>query len=248
MQTKRRARWVAEFIMIVVGVLSAFAVNDWSEERADRNLEIHYLTGIRNDLERDTADSMGAIRAAQGRAAATDELLRLAGDAQAGHIPPMDRNLDQRLSETHVRYRVGTLSVQDALVMAGDQRRLDLSTSHFNEAVSSGRLTKIRDTPLRSVILTHYGNARRYERADERGEAIGLQFRAVLAAAGFAPGDTDVRALQAALRQDRELLAAVKNLREFALRQVSMQMEFMASAKNVLVAIDDWLREHDAKR
>ena len=42
-----RGRWLAEFLLIVVGVLAALWVGDWSEARSDRALEQHLLQGIR---------------------------------------------------------------------------------------------------------------------------------------------------------------------------------------------------------
>ena len=239
MANERRARWLAEFFLIVLGILTALAVDDWKQGREDRALERYILAGVREDLRRDTTDSGGAIRAAEGRAAAADELLRLTGDPVAGKIPPMDRNLDQGLNTVRARYPTGSLSARAALVLLADQRRLDLSNATFTEAITRGGFDKVRDLSLRSMISTHYFNAGRYVRADDRVVLNYLHFRGVLAQAGLAPGDGDnADTLLSAIRRDRALVAEIKTQREFSLRQISHQSEFMASAVAVLNRLD----------
>ena len=242
---KRKVRWVGEFFLIVVGVLTAFAVDDWNQGREERALEAHLLTGIREDLMRDTVDSGGAIRAAQGRAAAADELLVLVGDPQAGNAAPMGRQLDQYLRGVRTLYPARSLSPQQALQLTGDQRRLDLSTATFSEAIARGGLDKVRDLALRSRITGHYFNAVRYARADDRVEAHSLRYRGVLAQNGLAPGDGENgEEVVEVVRGSPSLRAEIKNLREFALFQIQQQSDFLASAKRLLTAIDAWLAAH----
>ncbi len=52
MEGSRRsvARISAEFLLIVLGVLVALAVDRWSESRADRELEVMYLERLRGDM------------------------------------------------------------------------------------------------------------------------------------------------------------------------------------------------------
>ena len=49
-------RFAFEFLSIFVAVISAFALNNWNEERRDRNAEEKILSEIRNGLEQDKAD------------------------------------------------------------------------------------------------------------------------------------------------------------------------------------------------
>ena len=83
-----RGRWLAEFLLIVVGVLAALWVDDWREARSDRALEQHLLQDIRDDLARDLSDVRSAMGAAEARAAGADELLALIGDPEAGVVWP----------------------------------------------------------------------------------------------------------------------------------------------------------------
>lgn len=49
-------RFAFEFLSIFIAVISAFALNNWNEERRDRNAEEKILSEIRNGLEQDKLD------------------------------------------------------------------------------------------------------------------------------------------------------------------------------------------------
>ena len=46
-------RWAGEFVVIVLGILAALAVDSWSKDREDRQLEREYLSRIKDDLQWD---------------------------------------------------------------------------------------------------------------------------------------------------------------------------------------------------
>src|SRR5210317_1633366 len=79
--------WAGEFIVIVLGILAALAVDSWSEERNNRILEQEYLVRIREELNWDLGEIEEAINASilQGRAATT--LLYELNDPLADHVP-----------------------------------------------------------------------------------------------------------------------------------------------------------------
>ena len=47
------ARWAGEFVVIVIGVLVALALDQWASTRADRVSEGEYLAALIADLETD---------------------------------------------------------------------------------------------------------------------------------------------------------------------------------------------------
>ncbi len=49
-------RFTFEFLSIFIAVISAFALNNWNEDRRDRNAEQKILSEIRNGLEQDKLD------------------------------------------------------------------------------------------------------------------------------------------------------------------------------------------------
>ena len=56
MNKKWPVRWLGEFIVIVLGVLVALAVDDWRDYRSDRVLEQHLIGRLAADLRADEAD------------------------------------------------------------------------------------------------------------------------------------------------------------------------------------------------
>ena len=49
-------RAIGEFVIIVMGVLAALAVDEWRGEYNDRKTEVDYVNRLRVDLERDIDD------------------------------------------------------------------------------------------------------------------------------------------------------------------------------------------------
>ena len=49
-------RWVGEFVVIVLCILAALAVDSWAEDRSNHILEQEYLARIKEDVEWDLAE------------------------------------------------------------------------------------------------------------------------------------------------------------------------------------------------
>ncbi len=78
---QRMARLAAEFLIIVIGVLSALAVDQWRDDRKDRELARFYLAALEDDLRADSSAIAQAVERAEevGQAAvALDQLVRSA--------------------------------------------------------------------------------------------------------------------------------------------------------------------------
>lgn len=249
----KRGRWLGEFVLIVIGVLAALAVDDLREARSDRALERHLLQGIRTDLARDSADILSARGAAEARAAGADELLSLLGDPDVGgvlgstggslqQIPAMDNwaGLDDLLKEARARYPNGSFSARQALLMLAALQRFDLSDATYSEATASGELRVIQDPELRAAIATYYFDAGRFGNTiDERVEANAQRFDGVLAVAGLsAAGGGSDSAILDALRGDARLIAEIKNVRYFATFQANTHARVLASAQTLAETLD----------
>ena len=134
-QFRRAGLLAGEFIIIVVGVLVALAVDQWSQARSDRLLETRYLQRLKADLEFDTTlfarfDS----RALSAKAGILRDLL--APDALA-------------------RLRARPNLVDDlnySKVVALPTNR----PATFEELQSTGRLSLIQDTDLRGALSYYY--------------------------------------------------------------------------------------------
>ena len=46
---------IGEILLVVIGILIALQINNWNEVRKTRNLELHYLTNIKRDLNMNIA-------------------------------------------------------------------------------------------------------------------------------------------------------------------------------------------------
>jgi hypothetical protein len=60
-------RALGEFLVIVIGVLMALAVDDWREQRESRTNERHLLSVMAGDLVQDSASIAHAARVAPRR-------------------------------------------------------------------------------------------------------------------------------------------------------------------------------------
>jgi hypothetical protein len=47
---------IGEIILVVIGILIALQVNNWNEQRKQRNKELHYLTNLKTDLNLNIAE------------------------------------------------------------------------------------------------------------------------------------------------------------------------------------------------
>jgi hypothetical protein len=230
----RSGRWVAEFVLVVVGVLAAFGIENWRQSRSDISVEGHLLEGIAADLMRDLQDLEGAIASAQARIAATDELLRLVGDPDAGVLvrPCPDRappNLvcgspPRALEPNAELYPPGSLAAQEALLIAGHILRFDVSDASYSEARASGEMELIRDAELRAAIAAYYAVAVvTGGTVDDRLGAAVPRFIDNLEQVGLSPaGGSSDDQIAATIRRAPVLIAGLKNVRYAAVYQLAV--------------------------
>lgn len=252
-------RWVAEFLLIVMGVLAAFAVENWRQTRSDSATEQLLLMGIAADLTRDVGDLEVAIVSAQARMAATDDLLRLIGDPDtamlsvaipenppAGLIQADERRL---LDDARVRYPARSFGAQQALMLAGHMLLLDVSDATYREARDNGQLDLVEDAELRSAIAARYASVLRVHTIEERLGAAVPRFVSSLEEAGLsgAGGASDTQ-VAAVLRQNPNLVAGLKNVRYPAARMMGAYVGTLTSTSVLLEEVSDAIEEGRAAR
>jgi len=246
------ARIVAEGVAIVVSILLAFGIQAWWDGRQDRELERRLLEGIFADLARDIGDIGAAMDAALGRAAGADELLSLIGDPLAGVIEPKppgalypaDGVPRVWLEEARKRHPAGSVGPREALYMVtstGSIHRVGISNATFSEAIASGTLDVIQSDDLRALITNYYFRASQFSPADDRADRQWANLGRALADGGIAiTGDTADDDVLSVLRSDEHLVAEVKNARAVALFQLLAHSVVLASAEDVISAIETW--------
>jgi len=138
-------RFVGEFVVIVVGVLVAFAVQESADTADERRLQATYLSRLYDDIYEDSVFVAQQLRI-QGSIRASAEAALAILEAGSGR------------DETDVA-ALATEMVRAARV--GAWRPAERST--FSELISSGQLRLIRDDTLRASLLNYY-------RGDEQEE------------------------------------------------------------------------------
>lgn len=127
-------RWfVAEFIVVVAGILVALALSAWAEDRRDRERERLYLTQLGVDL--------GVSEATLSEAT---EFMRLRAEASARVL--------HRFWRDDLTVDASTL---DDLSLPKTMRRFNPVLGTANALMSTGDLNLVRDDALRSRIVTY---------------------------------------------------------------------------------------------
>lgn len=152
-------RWLGEFLVIVVGILVALAVDGWVQDREDRQAEAKYLERLIEDLEWDLAQMDEVLESKLHFDRAITGVLRLLGDPHAetkgraftlpdgteplaAPVPPPDLPED---------------SVVEAFSQAfGGMREFDHRRGTYDELISTGATRVLRDSDLRSAIASYY--------------------------------------------------------------------------------------------
>ncbi len=250
----RYRRFVLEFLLIVAGVLTALAVDDWRQSRVDVATERYILEGILADLSRDRADVESSISAASARAAGADKLLADIGSTAAGNVPltpwtssPSRLDEQQALERARTQHLPASLSTTTALRMltsSGSMQRVNVSSPTFTEASASGDMDKIRNVELRVALAQYYYDAARFgDTTDQRVDNHWLHLRNVLASGGLPSGSlkSEETILQI-LSNDDALIAEIINARELAVSQVVTNTIVLESADDLALSVEQALQ------
>ncbi|MDH3208568.1 MAG: hypothetical protein OEO79_18355 [Gemmatimonadota bacterium] len=140
-------RAATEFLVVMVGILAALAVDDWRQARSDRALEVHLLTSLLADLEDDRGDAELQVRLVEGHRNAVNHLLALSGHplAAKGEVyPDTPEAINQSLGTL---WNIAELQVFDPT---------------YTEMLSTGSIRLIGDPVLRREIAKYYQAAEQW--------------------------------------------------------------------------------------
>lgn len=162
-------RFTGEFLVIVVGVLVALAVDDWRDYRNERELESHLMERLQDDLRADAADLAIAKAVLHRRTWIFSEIQR--GLASGRGARPMPDSIalpagfrealvaggrSERPWEEHRWIDVH----EHPLAYLESTPEFDQSDDAFQEMIVGGTLRTLRDPALRSSILAYYRTSR----------------------------------------------------------------------------------------
>jgi len=149
----RVIRMGAEFLVIVVGVLVALAVDEWSNSVQERELEREYLQSLSRDLAEDSAAYAGALAPNVEEALAA--LREIVSVARGFEAMPIDTVAFVRLM-WESRFSVTQF----------EERR-----TTFEELLATGNLSLIRSAELRASIVSYYEQVRMSTSRSERARS-----------------------------------------------------------------------------
>ncbi len=129
------SRAVGEFLIIVMGVLSALAVDEWRGEYNDRKTEAEYLDRLRVDIQRDIEKFSSEILVLEKKAEFLQSLL--------------DKTTDSKFSEDPI-------GLMEAKVYSSFRGMPASVSTTFDELKSTGRLALIRDLQIRNAMSEYY--------------------------------------------------------------------------------------------
>ena len=205
---------VGELIIVTAGVLIALAIDQWNSDRLDRAEEIvlvdRFITELRGDLN---GISQG-LRLAPGKAERLRQLY-------------IDLSTDQRPSDVAAFLEEVVQGAQYGWTQSRARRYT------FDEVLSSGRFTLIRDPMIRDTIADYYDRVTHMGvRIDERETDFpGLSYQLVPRTPEFEfDADIDLIGEEAASIVDRAFNSSLRD-------SVVAEMNF---AQFVVRAFADW--------
>ena len=234
-------RWIGEFVVIVLGILAALAVDSWSEERNNRILEQEYLARIKQDLEWDLAEIEETIEASilQGRSATT--LLYELNDPLADHVPRFRSDRLAAIDFTVPASEEFEVPLKRLVWLVARTRSFDPRRSTFDELLATGRIVVIDDRELRVSIIDHYAMTEdRVTGLGEWAQEPATKYDDFLGrSTGFNAYDFNAIDEPIPLLQNLEgLPPLLRDVRRVSLRQ-AFQLELIGgSARNLLRTID----------
>lgn len=139
-----------ETIAVVIGILAAFALDNWNEVRKQEILEIQYLNGLKADLTSDTVYYSRRIAVSEQAIQANNNHIRLMYQKQ------------ESVEE-----------VKNLISLASwNSEQLTTQNSTYIDLTNSGSLGMISNPVLRDLIINYY-------RENERANAHILEFNEV---------------------------------------------------------------------
>lgn len=134
-------RWGGEFVVIVIGVLVALALDQWAATRADRVSEREYVAALVADLEAD-ADYLSER---------VIPLVSLA-DSALEEVGPVSRGVAE--------VPIDTISFLRRVVSSRRTIAQLPSSPTFDELISTGALRLIESASFRSSLVLYYDHMR----------------------------------------------------------------------------------------
>jgi len=126
---------IGEIILVVIGILIALQINNWNEERKQRNLEMDYYCQLFEDVSQDAIQVNYQIEKSEDRLSSANTMLEM---LQSDH-PTYDKVMHEAL---------GTLSLITYTLRP--------NITAFEDLKSSGNLNILKDNAIKTKVTDYY--------------------------------------------------------------------------------------------
>lgn len=240
----RNQEWTAiflDFVIVVVGVFVGLQVQQWSEARAERNLEKEILANITEDIKRDVQELTIAISITRINIQSTNYAL-----LKSGHEAITPRQFPSKFG-----WFVADLNLPSVPAEKKEEEAQRLwsdivfkyyptqSDMAFEALSANGRLGLIQDRQLvRELQAYRHGwidietsQNLTYRRFRDRTVNVGQ--KSGLSPLMLMPEDK----FTAIVRQDKELLAAIRTLQEYSIPRLAILEDKKREAEDLLAQL-----------
>lgn len=138
---------LVELVLIIVGILTALAIDGWVQDRRERESERAYLELLRDDL------------------VLIEDQLRSYTDFETANLG-MAASLYSALARDNVAR--DPAQIQSALTSLSVRRTVQVSSASYTDLQSTGKLQIIRNRALRQQIIRYFAATERLERIIEK--------------------------------------------------------------------------------
>lgn len=128
---------IGEILLVVIGILIAVSIDNWNEDRKERIKEIHYLTNIKSDLQKDLIS--------------LKELIDFRVEKQKACAIILEK------MESTLFDNIDTITYH--VVVALGERKFKPNNTTFSELSNSGNLNLITNDSIKTLLLeltNHY--------------------------------------------------------------------------------------------
>jgi hypothetical protein len=226
----------AEFFVIVIGVLTALAVDQVMEERQERVLERELLLGFVENLRTDSIDYARLPELANGRVTSAELLLL--------HLAPGSR-LDANTAEALPGpFEVDDEAIVEAWAALFVPTDLDVARGSYTEFSAGGAQRLVQDRALRRRIHNYYYSVDLMQKWDPWVSGAIDKLADLSIAIGLSPRNASAAEIRSGFEGNREsLVAALRYLQSRSRTQARIADRLAGRASGLLEAVRQELAE-----
>ena len=234
----RTQNWTAvglEFLIVILGVVIGFQVNDWAAGRADHETGRMHLSEVAEDLRADLANFDEMIDSAMYRIAGVEYLML---EARGETFP--DTLVTSTISVDVPDRPAVPEESRDRILGWVNLVRISIgSRSGFESLISSGHLGLVSDRSLARNIQRYYANyddltSTQTMIRDYRNQGVQSAYRF-----GFSVfGEIPIEQVTEAVREDTEFSAYLRTQREWAILHAYLMAGLRDQAGALLADIE----------